>query len=190
MKAVSEPTGELLDRARTAILLFLAIFAPFALLQLGAATWLTDSTIVDTDALRASGFVNGAVALLAGGYLVLNRYQRRNGVGQGPLFLAATTTFGVLLVGAWVAQLHFGGSQSAHMGPLLLGTLAVLAWLLPRPLLLLPAHVGRDDRRDVRGGAGVRVRRRSAAALAGRNESEKECRQNKTARRHASLPTC
>ena len=141
-----EPVDELIERTRTASAVFLATFVPFAASQLAAAQVLQGqpNPLVDIDVLEHSTWLNLALAALAAlHYAYIRHLEGRSGNGARRAFVGATAALGVVLVLGWVVQLHIGGSQSCNMFPLVVGSIAVFAWIVPRgPLMVLVAVAG------------------------------------------------
>jgi signal transduction histidine kinase len=91
---------------------------------------------VEPTILGRSIVVNAAVDVALLLYLALNLWGARRSLALARWLLPSTVGLVSLLFVAWGAQLHFGGSQSSHMLALILGTLVVVAWLLPERVVI------------------------------------------------------
>jgi signal transduction histidine kinase len=143
MPRSSEPSrlpDELLrPRASSAAALLLLVHGVYTTLQ-GVALWAVAlPPSVEQAVLGRSLIVNAAVDGALVLYLALNVWGPRRWPGLARWLLPSTIALVSLLFVAWGAQLHFGGSQSSHMLALILGTLVVVAWLLPERVVVVLA---------------------------------------------------
>ncbi|NOZ01551.1 MAG: hypothetical protein GXP54_06640 [Deltaproteobacteria bacterium] len=126
-----EEPGELRARCVMVAGLFLAVHAAYTIFQLVGLVTVNLPPVVDTDVLWKSFALNAAVDLATIGFILLNvlnpRFYR---VGVGRIRAAVVALAGIMLVN-WGIQLHYGGSMSSQVMPLILGTIVVVAWLLP-----------------------------------------------------------
>jgi len=127
-----ESVADLRKRVLVAAGFFLLAHVPYTLLQYLALGWVSLPPLVDVGVLADSVLANLALDLSALAFVLVNLAASRTKHDSWTTMYASTCALTSALIAGWGLQLHYGGSQSSHVLILILGTIVVVSWVLPR----------------------------------------------------------